>query len=157
MARRSQSSSQGDNPLDPNYLPPHYKEYYRIAIDILTEDGPSGYDRFLNDEGAPDFLCPSEVDLISKNLQRPPEAIQESMYTDPGYGMLDDADGSSGTYWPMHSDTAAPELDLGWPTTYGFQGTEVTTLIHPPPTDSPSIKEEVRRMIRSAQQVRKPP
>ncbi|XP_018418153.1 PREDICTED: protein FAM83H [Nanorana parkeri] len=152
MARRSQSSSQGDNPLDPNYLPPHYKEYYRIAIDVLTEEGPTGYERFLTDEGAPDFLCPSEVDHISKNLLRPPEPTQESMYTDSVYNPQDD-DGSSGTYWPMHSDTAAPELDLGWPTIFGFQGTEVTTLIHPPPAESPTIKEEVRRMIRSAQQV----
>ncbi|XP_053323942.1 protein FAM83H isoform X2 [Spea bombifrons] len=153
MARRSQSSSQGDNPSDPNYLPPHYKEYYRIAIDVLTEDGPEGYERFLADEGAPDFLCPSEMDLISRHLQRPPEPTQESAYTDHVYGTQEESDGSSGTYWPMHSDTAAPELDLGWPHVYGFQGTEVTTLIHPPPTDNPTIKEEVRRMIRSAQQV----
>lgn len=155
MARRSQSSSQGDNPLDPNYLPPHYKEYYRIAIDVLTEEGPTGYERFITDEGAPDFLCPSEVDHISKTLQRPPEPTQESMYTDSAYGTQDDADGSSGTYWPMHSDTAAPELDLGWPTNFGFQGTEVTTLMHPAPAESPTIKEEVRRMIRTAQQVGK--
>ncbi|XP_069813044.1 protein FAM83H [Dendropsophus ebraccatus] len=153
MARRSQSSSQGDNPLDPNYLPPHYKEYYRIAIDVLAEEGPEAYERFLVDEGAPDFLCHSEVDHISKYLQRPPEPTQESLYPDHVYTGQEEDDGSSGTYWPMHSDTAAPELDLGWPTIFGFQGTEVTTLIHPPPPDSPSIKEEVRRMIRSAQQV----
>ncbi|XP_063777166.1 protein FAM83H [Pseudophryne corroboree] len=152
MARRSQSSSQGDNPLDPNYLPPHYKEYYRIAIDVLAEEGTNAYERFLVDEGAPDFLCHSEIDHITKYLQRPPEPSQESLYSDPVYSAEED-DCSSGTYWPMHSDTAAPELDLGWPTTFGFQGTEVTTLIHPPPPDNPSIKEEVRRMIRSAQQV----
>ncbi|XP_075703764.1 protein FAM83H [Rhinoderma darwinii] len=153
MARRSQSSSQGDNPLDPNYLPPHYKEYYRIAIDVLAEEGPESYERFLTEEGAPDFLCHSEIDHISKYLQRPPEPTQESLYSDHVYSGQEEDDGSSGTYWPMHSDTAAPELDLGWPTIYSFQGTEVTTLIHPPPSDSPSIKEEVRRMIRSAQQV----
>ncbi|KAM4689493.1 protein FAM83H isoform 2-T4 [Discoglossus pictus] len=153
MARRSQSSSQGDNPLDPSYLPPHYKEYYRIAIDVLTEEGPEGYERFLNDEGAPDFLSISEVDHITKNLQRPPEVISDNPFSEPVYSTEEEADGSSGTYWPMHSDTAAPELDLGWPTVYGFQGTEVTTLIHPPPPDNPSIKEEARRMIRSAQQV----
>lgn len=37
MAHRSQSSSIGDNPLDPNYLPPHYREEYRLAIDALIE------------------------------------------------------------------------------------------------------------------------
>ncbi|XP_030076270.1 protein FAM83H [Microcaecilia unicolor] len=153
MARRSQSSSQGDNPLDPNYLPPHYKEYYRVAIDMLAEEGVESYNRFLTEEGFPDFLCTTEVDHISQRLHRPHGAIQDSCSQENSYSTELDADGSSGTYWPMHSDTAAPELDLGWPMILGFQGTEVTTLIHPPPPDNPSIKEEVRRMIRSAQQV----
>ncbi|OCT75143.1 protein FAM83H [Xenopus laevis] len=153
MAHRSQSSSQGDNPLDPNYLPPHYKEYYRIAIDVLAERGPEAYEEFLTNEGAPDFLCPSEVEHITKCLQRPPECSQENQHPDNVYSTQEEADGSSGTYWPMESDTVAPELDLGWPTIYGFQGTEVTTLVHPPSPDNPTIKEEIRRMIRSAQQV----
>lgn len=38
MAHRSQCSSVGDNPLDPNYLPPHYREDYRLAIDALIEN-----------------------------------------------------------------------------------------------------------------------
>lgn len=151
MARRSQSSSQGDNPLDPNYLPPHYKEYYRLALDVLTEEGKESYQRFLADEGAPDFLCNSEVDHIIQNLQKPQYASQEGS-TDTTAD--NDMDGSSGTYWPMNSDLAVPELDLGWPMVFGFRGTEVTTLVQPPPPDNPSIKEEARRMIRAAQQVR---
>uniref|UniRef100_A0A8C0AXW5 Scaffolding anchor of CK1 domain-containing protein n=1 Tax=Buteo japonicus TaxID=224669 RepID=A0A8C0AXW5_9AVES len=150
MARRSQSSSQGDNPLDPNYLPPHYKEYYRLALDVLTEEGKESYQRFLADEAAPDFLCNSEVDHIIQNLQKPQYASQEGSTDTTGDN---DMDGSSGTYWPMNSDLAVPELDLGWPMVFGFRGTEVTTLVQPPPPDNPSIKEEARRMIRAAQQV----
>ncbi|NXE57086.1 FA83H protein, partial [Casuarius casuarius] len=150
MARRSQSSSQGDNPLDPNYLPPHYKEYYRLALDVLTEEGKESYQRFLAEEAAPDFLCSSEVDHIIQNLQKPQYANQESSTDTAGDN---DMDGSSGTYWPMNSDLAVPELDLGWPMVFGFRGTEVTTLVQPPPPDNPSIKEEARRMIRAAQQV----
>ncbi|KAL8181386.1 UNVERIFIED_CONTAM: Protein fam83h [Gekko kuhli] len=154
MARRSQSSSQGDNPLDPNYLPPHYKEYYRLALDKLAEDGEESYRQFLAEEGAPDFLCSSEVEHITRHLQRPQYASQEGGgSTDSGPGDTD-ADGSSGTYWPMNSDLAVPELDLGWPMVFGFRGTEVTTLVQPPPPDNPSIKEEARRMIRAAQQNR---
>ncbi|XP_062835883.1 protein FAM83H [Anolis carolinensis] len=171
MARRSQSSSQGDNPLDPNYLPPHYKEYYRQALDALTEEGPEAYQRFLEEEGVPDFLCPSEVDHITRHLQQPQHIGQEGGGgAGEGGGGGDgsgggggsggsgppnntDADGSSGTYWPMNSDLAVPELDLGWPMVFGFRGTEVTTLVQPPPPDNPSIKEEARRMIRAAQQV----
>lgn len=151
MARRSQSSSQGDNPLDPNYLPPHYKEYYRLALDVLTEEGKESYQRFLTEEAAPDFLCGSEVDHIIQNLQKPQYANQEGSTDTAGDN---DMDGSSGTYWPMNSDLAVPELDLGWPMVFGFRGTEVTTLVQPPPPDNPSIKEEARRMIRAAQQVR---
>ncbi|PKK17898.1 family with sequence similarity 83, member H, partial [Columba livia] len=150
MARRSQSSSQGDNPLDPNYLPPHYKEYYRLALDVLTEEGKESYQRFLAEEAAPDFLCGSEVDHIIQNLQKPQYANQEGSTDTSGDN---DMDGSSGTYWPMNSDLAVPELDLGWPMVFGFRGTEVTTLVQPPPPDNPSIKEEARRMIRAAQQV----
>ncbi|XP_006879308.1 PREDICTED: protein FAM83H [Elephantulus edwardii] len=150
MARRSQSSSQGDNPLAPGYLPPHYKEYYRLAVDALAEGGPEAYSRFLAAEGAPAFLCPEELEHVSRHL-RPPQHVTR----EPPEGSLPDVDmdGSSGTYWPMNSDQAVPELDLGWPLTFGFQGTEVTTLVQPPPPDSPSIKDEARRMIRSAQQV----
>lgn len=151
MARRSQSSSQGDNPLDPNYLPPHYKEYYRLALDVLTEEGKESYERFLAEEAAPDFLCNSEVDHIIQNLQKPQYANQEGSTDTTGDN---DMDGSSGTYWPMNSDLAVPELDLGWPMVFGFRGTEVTTLVQPPPPDNPCIKEEARRMIRAAQQVR---
>ncbi|XP_036293325.1 protein FAM83H isoform X1 [Pipistrellus kuhlii] len=150
MARRSQSSSQGDNPLAPGYLPPHYKEYYRLAVDALAEGGPEAYSRFLAAEGAPAFLCPEELEHVSRHL-RPPQHVAP----EPPEGSPPDVDmdGSSGTYWPVNSDQAVPELDLGWPLTFGFQGTEVTTLVQPPPPDSPSIKDEARRMIRSAQQV----
>ncbi|XP_057592714.1 protein FAM83H isoform X2 [Hippopotamus amphibius kiboko] len=150
MARRSQSSSQGDNPLAPGYLPPHYKEYYRLAVDALAEGGPEAYSRFLAAEGAPAFLCPEELEHVSHHL-RPPQHVA----LEPPEGSPPDVDfdGSSGTYWPVDSDQAVPELDLGWPLTFGFQGTEVTTLVQPPPPDNPSIKDEARRMIRSAQQV----
>lgn len=150
MARRSQSSSQGDNPLAPGYLPPHYKEYYRLAVDALMEGGSEAYGRFLASEGAPDFLCPEELEYVSRHLQPPQCAAREHPEGRPPDVNMD---GSSGTYWPTKSDQAVPELDLGWPLTFGFQGTEVTTLVQPPPPDSPSIKDEARRMIRSAQQV----
>ncbi|XP_008054921.1 protein FAM83H [Carlito syrichta] len=150
MARRSQSSSQGDNPLAPGYLPPHYKEYYRLAVDALAEGGSEAYSRFLVSEGAPDFLCPEELEHVSRHL-RPPQYVARD--APEGSPPDVDMDGSSGTYWPVNSDQAVPELDLGWPLTFGFQGTEVTTLVQPPPPDSPSIKDEARRMIRSAQQV----
>ncbi|XP_042592066.1 serine-rich adhesin for platelets [Cyprinus carpio] len=149
MAHRSQCSSAGDNSLDPNYLPPHYREEYRMAIDALVEADLEGYYGFLQEADVVDFLSRSEIEYIKHIVQAPHHAAQpERRY------MAEDVDGSSDTYWPVHSDHDAPSLDLGWPQQYRFIGpTEVTTLVNPSDPEMPSIKEQVRRMIKNAQQV----
>ncbi|KAJ3610819.1 hypothetical protein NHX12_022910 [Muraenolepis orangiensis] len=151
MAHRSQCSSAGDNPLDPNYLPTHYREEYRLAVDALVEEDREGYCRFLQDNDVVDFLCSPEIKYIQRSVQVP---------SDGNYGnqqrCLQDTeeDSSSDTYWPVHSDLDAPDLDLGWPQLNRFVGpTEVTTLVNPAEFDMPSIKEQARRLIRNAQQV----
>ncbi|XP_041865953.1 protein FAM83H isoform X2 [Melanotaenia boesemani] len=149
MARRSQCSSAGDNPLDPNYLPPHYREEYRLAIDALVEEDLEGYYQFLQKADVVDFLSTSEIQYIQSSVQVPRQSNEpEQPFLETG------ADGSSGTYWPLHSDLDVPGLDLGWPQLNPFLGpTEVTTLINPPEPDMPSIKEQARRLIKNAQQV----
>ncbi|XP_059930038.1 protein FAM83H-like [Gadus macrocephalus] len=151
MAHRSQCSSAGDNPLDPNYLPPHYREEYRLAIDSLVEEDLEGYYHFLQRADVVDFLCSQEIEFIQNAVQAPREANDgDQQRCPPGSG----GDSSSDTYWPVHSDLDAPDLDLGWPQLNRFVGpTEVTTLVNPPEPDMPSIKEQARRMIRSSQQV----
>ncbi|XP_051508117.1 protein FAM83H-like [Myxocyprinus asiaticus] len=150
MAHRSQCSSARDDPLDPNYLPPHYREEYRIAIDALIEADIEGYYEFLQGADVVDFLSHPEIEYIRCMVQAP---HQQTAQPEKRY-MAEDADGSSDTYWPIHSDHNAPSLDLGWPQQYRFVGpTEVTMLVNPCDPEMPSIKEEVRRMIRSAQQV----
>ncbi|XP_050982272.1 serine-rich adhesin for platelets isoform X3 [Labeo rohita] len=149
MAHRSQCSSAGDNPLDPNYLPPHYREEYRMAVDALVEADLEGYYGFLQEADVVDFLARSELEYIKRMVKAPHHTAQpERRY------MAEDVDGSSDTYWPVHSDHDAPSLDLGWPQHYRFVGpTEVTTLVNPSDPEMPSIKEQVRRMIKNAQQV----
>uniref|UniRef100_A0A8C2PN53 Family with sequence similarity 83 member Ha n=1 Tax=Cyprinus carpio TaxID=7962 RepID=A0A8C2PN53_CYPCA len=149
MAHRSQCSSAGDNPLDPNYLTPHYREEYRMAIDALVEADLEGYYGFLQEADVVDFLSRSEIEYIKCTVQAPHHIAQpERRY------MAEDVDGSSDTYWPVHSDHDAPSLDLGWPQQFRFVGpTEVTTLVNPSDPEMPSIKEQVRRMIKNAQQV----
>ncbi|KAM9726849.1 protein FAM83H isoform 1-T2 [Menidia menidia] len=149
MARRSQCSSAGDNPLDPNYLPPHYREEYRLAIDALIEEDVEGYYQFLLKADVVDFLSDSEIRYIQNSVQAPKQSGQPELH------FLDRADdGSSDTYWPIHSDQEVPGLDLGWPQMHPFIGpTEVITLINPPEPDMPSIKEQARRLIKNAQQV----
>lgn len=149
MARRSQCSSAGDNPLDPNYLPPHYREEYRLAVDALVEEDVEGYYEFLQRADVVDFLSPPEIAFIQESVQVPKHSsFPEHRFPETG------GDGSSDTYWPIHSDLDAPGLDLGWPQLHHFTGpTEVTTLVNPPEPDMPSIKEQARRLIKNAQQV----
>ncbi|XP_040905831.1 protein FAM83H isoform X2 [Toxotes jaculatrix] len=149
MARRSQCSSAGDNPLDPNYLPPHYREEYRIAIDALVEEDLEGYYKFLQRADVVDFLSTPEIQYIQSSVQVPQQGHHpEQHFLETG------GDGSSDTYWPIHSDLDVPGLDLGWPQLHHFIGpTEVTTLVNPPEPDMPSIKEQARRLIKNAQQV----
>ncbi|XP_070777645.1 protein FAM83H isoform X2 [Enoplosus armatus] len=153
MARRSQSSSIGDNPLDPNYLPPHYREEYRLAIDALIENDTKGYYEFLQTADVVNFLSQQEIEYIKSTIQAP---NQTSTFPELTYHEgSPDADGSSDTYWPVQSDVAAPGLDLGWPLPqHSFNGpTEVTTLVNPSDPDMPSIKEQARRLIKNACQV----
>ena len=149
MAHRSQCSSAGDNPLDPNYLPPHYREEYRLAIDALIEEDLEGYYKFLQSADVVDFLSRAEIEHIQSTIKVPRESSQpEQRYLECA------GDGSSDTYWPIHSDLDAPGLDLGWPQIHRFIGpTEVTTLVNPAEPDMPTIKEQARRLIKNAQQV----
>ncbi|XP_008304895.1 protein FAM83H [Stegastes partitus] len=153
MAHRSQSSSIGENPLDPNYLPPHYREEYRLAIDALIESDIKGYYEFLQHAEVVGFLAQPEIEYIKSTIQVPNQTsgIPELTYHEGGQ----EEEGSSDTYWPMQSDTAAPGLDLGWPLPqHSFVGpTEVTTLVNPSDPDMPSIKEQARRLIKNARQV----
>lgn len=151
MAHRSQCSSVGENPLDPNFLPPHYREEYRLAIDALVENDLDGYYNFLQNSNVVDFLSRPEIEHIKNNLHLPQNvgSLPELPYRE-----VDD-EGSSDTYWPLHSDLDAPGLDLGWPLQqHCFIGpTEVTTLVNPSDPEMPSIKEQARRLIKNAQQV----
>lgn len=149
MARRSQCSSAGDNPLDPNYLPPHYREEYRLAIDALVEEDLKGYYELLQKADVVDFLSTPEIQYIQSSVQVPRQSNNAERHF-----LETEGDGSSDTYWPIHSDLDAPGLDLGWPHLNHFNGpTEVTTLINPPEPYMPSIKEQARRLIKNAQQV----
>ncbi|XP_075962395.1 protein FAM83H isoform X1 [Anarhichas minor] len=149
MAHRSQSSSVGDNPHDPNYLPPHYREEYRLAIDALIENDIQGYCEFLQSADVVGFLSQAEIEFIKSTIQTPNQTSYVAELT------YHEVDGSSDTYWPLHSDLDAPGLDLGWPLPQqSFMGpTEVTTLVNPSDPDMPSIKEQARRLIKNARQV----
>ena len=122
-----------------------------MAIDALVEEGTDGYSGLLQKVGVVEFLSQTEIEHIKSTVHTPNCSSQPEL---PYHET--DADGSSDTYWPVHSDHSVPGLDLGWPTLpHSFIGpTEVTTLVNPSDPDTPSVKDHARRLIKNAQHVR---
>ncbi|XP_040455376.1 protein FAM83B [Falco naumanni] len=149
METSSLLSSLHDECRSDNYIEPHYKEWYRVAIDALIEGGLESYKEFLSKERCSEFLADEEIDYILNNVQKLP---QNTIYS--SNHAIDDTS-SSGTYWPIESDVEAPNLDLGWPYLMpGISGgTNIDLLFHPPRAQPYTIKETIRKMIRDARKV----
>uniref|UniRef100_A0A672VG18 Scaffolding anchor of CK1 domain-containing protein n=1 Tax=Strigops habroptila TaxID=2489341 RepID=A0A672VG18_STRHB len=146
METSSLLSSLHDECRSDNYIEPHYKEWYRVAIDALIEGGLEAYKEFLSKERCSEFLADEEIDYILNNVHKLP---QNTVYS--SNHAIDDTS-SSGTYWPIESDVEAPNLDLGWPYLMpGVSGgTNIDLLFHPPRAQPYTIKETIRKMIRDA-------
>uniref|UniRef100_A0A3B5K4A2 Family with sequence similarity 83 member B n=1 Tax=Takifugu rubripes TaxID=31033 RepID=A0A3B5K4A2_TAKRU len=130
-------------------IQPHYKESYRMAIDRLVSGDRDSYLEFLKGERIGSFLSEEELAFISANVEQLPPQNHTEEICDP-----QENKSSSGTYWPMYSDTDAPDLDLGWPEIFpDTRQTNIDLLFHPPRQNSPTIKEVVRKNIQEARQV----
>nr|XP_025746134.1 protein FAM83B [Callorhinus ursinus] len=149
METSSMLSSLNDECKSDNYIEPHYKEWYRVAIDVLIEHGLEAYQEFLAKERVSDFLAEEEINYILKNIQKVAQSTAHG--TDNSY----DDTSSSGTYWPIESDVEAPNLDLGWPYVMPglLGGTHIDLLFHPPRAQLLTIKETIRKMIKEARKV----
>lgn len=142
------SSLTGEFKLE-DYVQPHYKESYRVAIDHLVTSGRDAYQEFLKGERIGSFLSEDELLFITTNAQQlvPQNATEE--INGPS-----DNQSSSGTYWPTHSDVQTPDLDMGWPEVmHEMLQTNVDLLFHPPRQNSATIKEVIRKHIQDARQV----
>lgn len=142
------SSLRDDFKLE-DYVQPHYKEAYRLAIDRLLDRGRESYQEFLKEERVGGFLSDQELLFISENAVQLPPQVQAEETT-----CLPDSHSSSGTYWPLDSDTDAPDLELGWPQfRHDTLQTNIDLLFHPPRQNNHTIKEVVRKNIQEARQV----
>lgn len=143
-------SSLRDDFMSEDYVQPHYKEAYRLAIDRLVDQGRGSYQQFLKEERVGSFLSDQELAFIGANAEQlpPRDQLEEEVTGRP------DSHSSSGTYWPLHSDTDAPDLDLGWPQVlHDTLQTNIDLLFHPPRQNDHTIKEVVRKNIQEARQV----
>ncbi|XP_067277468.1 protein FAM83B [Pseudorasbora parva] len=142
------SSSKGEFKAE-DYIQPHYKEAYRLAIDCLVKEGEDSYQNFIQKEGICSFLSEEEINHITKSAVQPPTSNQSDEVDCP---QTDTS--STGTYWPTHSDTEPPNLELGWPEVpHRRLETSIDLLFHPPRQNSPTIKEVIRKQIQDARQV----
>ncbi|XP_042358634.1 protein FAM83B [Plectropomus leopardus] len=142
------SSLRGDFKSE-DYVQPHYKETYRLAIDRLVSGGRDSYHEFLKGERVGSFLSEDELLFITENA----EQIPPQNHTEEVDGPQDNQS-SSGTYWPVHSDVDTPDLELGWPEVmHDKLQTNVNLLFHPPRQNNPTIKEVIRKHIQDARQV----
>lgn len=147
----SMLSSLRDDFNTEEYIQPHYQECYRMAIDRLVSGGRDSYLEFLKEERIGSFLSEEELAFISANVEQLPPQNNAEEISDP-----EENKSSSGTYWPMYSDTDAPNLDLGWPEILlDTLQTNIDLLFHPPRPNNPTIKEVVRKNIQEAKQVMK--
>ncbi|XP_034538621.1 protein FAM83B [Notolabrus celidotus] len=142
------SSLRGEPQED--YIQPHYKETYRLAIDRLVSGGRDKYQEFLKGERVGSFLSEDEILFITEYAEQPPPQNQEEeINASPA-----DTQSSSGTYWPVNSDVETPDLDLGWPEVmHDNLQTNIDLLFHPARQNSPTIKEVIRKRIQEARQV----
>ncbi|KAG7478440.1 hypothetical protein MATL_G00080410 [Megalops atlanticus] len=130
-------------------------ERERRALECLLRSGPGPFYSKLNQERLGPFLSPEEVTQFCGWAQDyhcsedPLEEIQAA----EGEGSPGLQDFSVG-YWPVHSDTPVPDLELGWPERQTWvEFSQTTVYTSPPMEQAPPIREVVRRLIQGAHRV----
>ncbi|XP_031655676.1 protein FAM83B-like [Oncorhynchus kisutch] len=133
------------------YIQPHYKESYRLAIYALVSGGRDAYQEYLKAEQLSVFLSEEEVIFILDNAELP---VPEDEDYEAGKRKSEENVIAPSTYFPTESDEEVPDLDLGWPeVTNENVETNISLLFHPPRHNTPTIKETIRKQIQEARQV----
>ncbi|XP_036387808.1 protein FAM83E [Megalops cyprinoides] len=130
-------------------------ERERRALECLLRAGPGPFYSKLNQERLGPFLSPEEVKQLCGWAQdyRCSEDPLEEIQAAEGEGSPELQDFSIG-YWPVHSDTPVPDLELGWPERQTWAEFSQTTVYTSPPMEqAPPIREVVRRLIQGAHRV----
>ncbi|CAL8340004.1 unnamed protein product [Merluccius merluccius] len=141
----------------------------RLAVERLMSAGPAAFYACLGAEKLGSFLSQEEVNQISgwvqdytaSPLQVVVPAAEEEEEGEGEGEEGNDKDGGGSVvrcllsgYFPTHSDSPAPFLDLGWPERSVWLGRDcVEVFTSPPEEGQPSIREIVRRHLQQASQV----
>uniref|UniRef100_A0A8C1UIF9 Si:dkeyp-9d4.4 n=1 Tax=Cyprinus carpio TaxID=7962 RepID=A0A8C1UIF9_CYPCA len=130
-----------------------YSEDQRLALEALITKGRDAFDAHVKEHDLRPFLSEPELERMRRSIEdyKPGSEHQKPDGTTP-----DGEDGAiSLQYWPDRSDTAIPNLDLGWPDCNSYRGVTRVSVYTQPPVDGQTthIKEVVRKAIAQAQKM----
>ncbi|XP_026064006.1 protein FAM83F-like [Carassius auratus] len=127
----------------------YYSEEQRAALEQLLKNGDGAFKMRLKEDNVKDFLSAREIKWIRETFQEY-DSDSDTCCSRSPHDTSEDS-GVHSTYWPTMSDTEIPPLDIGWPSNGHYKGvTRVSVYTHPPKSNSPHIKEVVRRLIQES-------
>uniref|UniRef100_A0A8D1Z847 Family with sequence similarity 83 member C n=3 Tax=Sus scrofa TaxID=9823 RepID=A0A8D1Z847_PIG len=132
-----------------------HSEAARLAADALLERGEAAYLRVISEERELPFLSALDMDYMTSHVRGGPELSEAQGPEASGPDRLSLlSEVTSGTYFPMASDTDPPDLDLGWPEVpqaTGFSPTQA--VVHFQRDKAKSIKDLLRFLFSQARTV----
>ncbi|XP_056156863.1 protein FAM83E [Lampris incognitus] len=129
-------------------------ERERHALETLMRAGRGAFYTCLTKEHLGFFLSPEEVDWITGRVQDHQISQSQLEEKESAEDSNSGAQDFSVCYFPTHSDTPAPCLELGWPEKRSWMGMgRVTVHTSPPAEGQPHIREIIRRHLQGACQV----
>ncbi|KAK7167635.1 hypothetical protein R3I94_001887 [Phoxinus phoxinus] len=127
----------------------YYSEEQRAALEQLLKNGDGAFKMRLKEDNVKDFISAREIKWMRDTFQEY-DSDSDTCCSRSPHDTSEDS-GVHSTYWPTMSDTEIPPLDIGWPSNGHYKGvTRVSVYTHPPKTNSPHIKEVVRRLIQES-------
>ncbi|GAA6235432.1 protein FAM83D-like [Lates japonicus] len=132
-----------------------YCESERQAVERLLSAGPEAFYASVGTERSGCFLSSEEVSQITswaQDYRFTQEHVQREENGVEGNGP--EKEGFCSTYFPCHSDTPPPNLDLGWPEK-GPWVPKGSVRVHtsPPAEGDPPVREIIRWHLQKATQV----
>ncbi|XP_031706977.1 uncharacterized protein fam83e [Anarrhichthys ocellatus] len=129
-------------------------EKQRQAVERLLNAGPEAFYSSIGTECSNCFLSSEEVSQITSWAQdyrfNPPQ-VQSQENGEEGGSEMEDV---CSTYFPSHSDTPAPALDLGWPEKGPWVPKGSVTVHTSPPADGGlPVRQIIRWHLQKARQV----
>ena len=139
------------NESSPEFL---HCEKERQAVERLLNAGPEAFYSSVGTERSGCFLSSEEVNQITswaQDYRFKPLQVQRQ---ENGEEVSSETEDFGSTYFPSHSDTPTPDLELGWPEKGPWVPKGgVTVHTSPPAEGEPPVRQIIRRHLQKAGQV----